>query len=447
MCAPFIPNMKQDKSDKIFEAAKGIFPGGVNSPVRAFGAVGGDPPFIKQAKGSRLTDLDGNRYIDYVLSWGPLIFGHADPAVVAAISKTAALGTSFGAPTAREVRLAEWVQSFFPTMERLRFVNSGTEATMSAIRLARGWTGRDKIVKFEGGYHGHVDSLLVKAGSGVATFGLPDSAGVPADLARLTITVPFNDLAAFQKVVETEGSKIAAVIVEPVPGNMGVVVPAPGFLPGLRELTRPFGIVLIFDEVMSGFRVAPGGAQERYGVRPDLTCLGKIIGGGLPVGAYGGRREIMEQVAPLGPVYQAGTLSGNPLAMSAGIATLERLKDPKVYERLETASATLCDGLLDAARAAKIPVQINRVGSQMTLFFAEQAVTSHATARLADTKRYATFFRAMLERGVYLPPSQFEAFFLSTAHTASDLQKTLAAAREAFKALLSRGGYSLSKTS
>lgn len=427
--------MKQDKSNKIFEAAKGRIPGGVNSPVRAFGAVGGDPPFIKRGKGSRLIDLDGNHFIDYVLSWGPLIFGHADRDVVAAISKTAALGTSFGAPTVREVRLAELVQSFFPTMERLRFVNSGTEATMSAIRLARGWTGRDKIVKFDGGYHGHVDSLLVKAGSGATTFGVPDSAGVPADVARLTITVPFNDLAAFQKIVEAEGSKIAAVIVEPVPGNMGVVVPSPGFLPGLRELTRPYGIVLIFDEVMSGFRVAPGGAQERYGVRPDLTCLGKIIGGGLPVGAYGGRREIMEQVAPLGPVYQAGTLSGNPLAMSAGIATLERLQNPKVYEQLEAASALLCDGLLDAARSGKIPVQINRVGSQMTLFFSEQPVTNYATARGADTKRYAKFFHAMLARGVYLPPSQFEASFLSTAHTASDIQKTIAAAREAFRGL------------
>jgi len=427
--------MKQNKSQKIFETAKEVLPGGVDSPVRAFGAVGGDPLFIKAAKGSRLIDLDGNRFIDYVLSWGPLIFGHADPAVVAAVAKTAAMGTSFGAPTAQEVRLAEWVRSYFPTMERLRFVNSGTEATMSALRLARGWTGRDKIVKFDGGYHGHVDSLLVKAGSGMATFGLPGSAGIPADLARLTITVPFNDLAAFQKVVEAEGSKIAAVIVEPVPGNMGVVVPVPGFLPGLRELTRPYGIVLIFDEVMSGFRVAPGGAQERYGVRPDLTCLGKIIGGGLPVGAYGGRREIMEQVAPLGPVYQAGTLSGNPLAMSVGISTLERLQNPQVYERLEAASATLCDGLLDAADAANIPVQINRVGSQMTLFFTDQPVINHATARRADVKRYAKFFHAMLTRGIYLPPSQFEAFFLSTAHTATDIKKTIAAAREAFKTL------------
>ncbi len=421
------------RSAALFDEAKAHIAGGVNSPVRAFGAVGGTPPFIRKARGSKITDADGNRFIDYVLSWGPLIVGHAHPSVVAAIQKAARTGTSYGAPTALETHLAARIQSFFPLMERMRFVSSGTEATMSAIRLARGWTKRDKIVKFEGCYHGHADALLVKAGSGATTFGVPDSAGVPADVARHTITIPFNSLAAFQKVVEEEGPRIACVIVEPVPGNMGTVLPAPGFLPGLRELTRPYDILLIFDEVMSGFRVASGGAQAHYGIRPDLTCLGKIIGGGLPVGAYGGRREIMEYVAPLGPVYQAGTLSGNPLAMAAGLATLELLQDEVVYRRLDALAALLCDGLLHAARAARVSVQINRLGSQMTLFFTSSPVSEYTSALQADRERYARFFHAMLNRGIYLPPSQFEAFFLSTAHTPADIRTTLSAASESFK--------------
>lgn len=425
--------MKRDKSAALFEEAQKRIPGGVNSPVRAFKSVGGNPLFIKRAKGSRIVDADGNRFIDYVLSWGPMIAGHAHPKVVEAIQKTAALGTSFGAPTSLEIDLAKLVQTNFPLMERVRFVNSGTEATMSAIRLARGFTKRTKIIKFEGCYHGHADSLLVKAGSGVATLGIPDSPGVPPDLARDTITLPFNNLKAVQKTLEQEGNKIACLIVEPVPGNMGTIPPENGYLPGLRELTRPFGIVLIFDEVMSGFRVAPGGAQERYGIRPDLTCLGKIIGGGLPVGAYGGKKEIMDQIAPVGPVYQAGTLSGNPLAMAAGIATLRLLQAPGVYEKLEARSAALAEGLAEAARRANVPVQINRVGSQMTLFFNKNKVGDYESALQSDRDRFGKFFLALLEKGVYLPPSQFEAFFLSMAHNASDIDKTVAAAYEALK--------------
>lgn len=344
--------MKQDRSAALFREAELRIPGGVNSPVRAFRAVGGNPLFIKRAKGSRVFDVDGNRFIDYLLSWGPMIVGHAEASVVAAIVKAAAAGTSFGAPTEKEVRLAGLIQDRFPLMERIRFVNSGTEATMSAIRLARAHTGRNKILKFEGCYHGHSDSLLVKAGSGATTLGVPDSPGVPPDLARDTLTLPFNDLKAVRKMVEREGDKIACLIVEPVPGNMGTILPEEGYLAGLRELTRPFGILLIFDEVMSGFRVDPGGAQARYGIRPDLTCLGKIIGGGLPVGAYGGKKEIMDQVSPVGPVYQAGTLSGNPLAMAAGIATLLRLGQPGSYEQLEARSAQLEAGIRDAARRA-----------------------------------------------------------------------------------------------
>ena len=427
--------MKREKSAALFQEAEKRIPGGVNSPVRAFKSVGGNPLFIKKAKGSKIVDVDGNRFIDYVLSWGPMIVGHAHPKVIEAIQKTAANGTSFGAPTALEVELARSVQANFPLMERVRFVNSGTEATMSAIRLARAFTRRNKIIKFEGCYHGHADALLVKAGSGATTLGIPDSPGVHPDLARDTITLPFNNLKLLQKTLEQEGNQIACVIVEPVPGNMGTIIPEDGYLPGLRELTRPFGIVLIFDEVMSGFRVAPGGAQERYGIRPDLTCLGKIIGGGLPVGAYGGKREIMELVAPAGPVYQAGTLSGNPIAMAAGLATLSLLKDVSVYEKLESRAAALADGLADAARKAKIPVQINRVASQMTLFFNSNRVTDYQTALQSDRDRFSKFFLALLEGGVYLPPSQFEAFFLSTAHSPSDIEKTVEAASRAFKKL------------
>lgn len=427
--------MKREKSAALFQEAEKRIPGGVNSPVRAFKSVGGNPLFIKKAKGSKIVDADGNRFIDYVLSWGPMIVGHAHPKVVEAIKKAAENGTSFGASTAAEIDLAKSVQAHFPLMERVRFVNSGTEATMSAIRLARAFTRRNKMIKFEGCYHGHADSLLVKAGSGATTLGIPDSPGVPPDLARDTITLPFNNLKALQRTLEQEGNQIACLIVEPVPGNMGTIVPDDGFLPGLRELTRPFGIVLIFDEVMSGFRIAPGGAQERYGIRPDLTCLGKIIGGGLPVGAYGGKREIMEMIAPVGPVYQAGTLSGNPLAMAAGLATLSLLKDLAVYEKLETRTADLAEGLTDAARKAKVSVQINRVASQMTLFFNSNKVTDYTTALQSDRDRFSKFFLALLEQGVYLPPSQFEAFFLSTAHSPSDIEKTVEAAYRAFKKL------------
>ncbi len=424
--------MRQTQSSNLFEVAKKCMPGGVSSPVRAFGAVGGHPLFIKQAKGSRITDVDGNRFIDYVLSWGALIAGHAHPTVVETVCKTAARGMSFGAPTPLEVSLVQLIQEAFPLMEQVRFVSSGTEAAMSAIRLARAATKRHKIVKFEGCYHGHSDALLVKAGSGAMTFGVPDSEGVPPDLARDTLTLPFNDIQAVETLMRQQGNEIACVIVEPAPGNMGTVLPEAGFLAGLREWTRPFGILLIFDEVISGFRTAFGGAQARFGIRPDLTCLGKIIGGGLPVGAYGGRRELMQQVAPVGPVYQAGTLSGNPLGMAAGIALLSLLKAPRFYERLEARAAHLADGLADAARRARVPVQINRMASQMTLFFSEHPVRDYQSALKADRRRFAQFFLALLEKGVYFPPSQFEAFFLSSAHTTRDIEKTLEAAAFAF---------------
>lgn len=425
--------MKRDQSEALFESAGEKIPGGVNSPVRAFKAVGGHPLFLKKAKGSTVTDVDGNRFIDYVLSWGPMIVGHAHPKVIAAVQKTAASGTSFGAPTPLEITLAERVQSKFPLMERVRFVNSGTEATMSAIRLARGFTQRDKIIKFEGCYHGHADALLVKAGSGAMTLGVPDSAGIPPDLARDTLTLPFNNLGAVRKALEAVGDKVACIIVEPVPGNMGTIIPKDGFLAGLRELTKAFGVLLIFDEVMSGFRVAPGGAQERYGIRPDLTCLGKIIGGGLPVGAFGGRLDIMNHIAPLGPVYQAGTLSGNPLAMAAGIATLELLATHRLYEKLEAKGAALEEGMRDAAKRAGIPVQINRVGSQMTLFFNRTRVQNYASAVKSSRKRFAKFYQTLLALGVYFAPSPFEALFLSTAHSPGDIDKTIAAVYEALK--------------
>ncbi|MGE5173147.1 MAG: glutamate-1-semialdehyde 2,1-aminomutase [Betaproteobacteria bacterium] len=427
--------MSGARSRKLFEEAKKHIPGGVNSPVRAFRSVGGEPLFIKKAKGSKIFDADGKAYIDYVLSWGPMILGHTHPKVTAALKKAIANGTSFGAPTELEITLAKMVKKAFPSIELVRMVSSGTEATMSAIRVARGHTGRDKIVKFEGGYHGHGDSLLVKAGSGVATFGLPDSPGVPTDLAKHTLTVAYNDLAAVKEIASREGEQVACIIVEPVAGNMGCVPPDPGFLEGLRKICDQYGIVLILDEVMTGFRVAYGGAQQLYKIKPDLTCLGKVIGGGLPVGAFGGKREIMEKVAPIGSIYQAGTLSGNPLAMTAGIETLKLLAKPGVYKTLEKSSAELEKGLRDAATEAGVPVAFNRVGSMFTSFFTNQKVKDFASAKTSDTMRFGKFFLSMLKNGVNLAPSQFEAAFMSLAHTRADIAKTIEAARKSFKGL------------
>ena len=425
-------------SESLFKAAQEVIPGGVNSPVRAFKGVGGSPFFVARAEGARLVDEDGRVYIDFLGSWGPLILGHAAPAVVEVLAETARRGTSYGAPTAQEVEMAERISRAVPTMEMVRLVSSGTEAAMSVIRLARGATGRDLIVKFDGCYHGHADSLLVKAGSGGATFGVPDSAGVPAALAALTLALPFNDLAAVSRALESRRGEVAGVLVEPVAGNMGVVPPAPGFLAGLRELCTRHGALLIFDEVITGFRVAFGGAQALYSVRPDLTCLGKIIGGGLPVGAYGGSRELMSKVAPLGAVYQAGTLSGNPLAVAAGLATLRALEDPAAYDRLDRLGALFQRGITEAAAAAGIPVTVNRVGSMLTAFFSDGPVTDYASARRADTARYARFFHGMLERGVYLAPSQFEAAFVSLAHSEQDLETAAQACREAMEGLARR---------
>ena len=422
------------ESRRLLESAARMIPGGVNSPVRAFRAVGGDPLFIARGEGARVWDVDGRAYIDFVGSWGPLILGHAAPAVVEAVTEAARRGTSYGAPTALEVEMAEAVTAAYPSMEMVRLVSSGTEAAMSAIRVARGATGRDLLVKFDGCYHGHADSLLVKAGSGSATFGVPDSKGVPSALAELTLTLAFNDLDGVRDLFARRGDRIAAVIVEPVAGNMGVVPPAPGFLPGLRAVTHEHGALLIFDEVITGFRVAYGGAQELYGVRPDLTCLGKIIGGGLPVGAYGGSRRVMAEVSPLGGVYQAGTLSGNPLAVSAGLAALRALADRRAYARLETLGARVEQGLRDGARKAGVPLTVNRVGSMLTAFFCAGPVGDYASARAADTARYARFFQAMLARGVYLAPSQFEAAFVSLAHSEADLETAAHAAAEAFAA-------------
>jgi glutamate-1-semialdehyde 2,1-aminomutase len=425
----------RERSREITSAARELLPGGVDSPVRAFNAVGGEPIVVAYGKGSRIWDADSNEYIDWVGSWGPLILGHAHPAVVEVIQRAAERGTSYGATTELEVELARIICSAVPSIEQIRFVSSGTEATMSAVRVARAFTGRDKILKFEGCYHGHSDGLLAKAGSGVATLSLPDSAGVPASFTAQTVLAPFNDREAVKQIFSTRGDEIAAVIVEPVPANMGLVAPAPGFLQFLRDITQRAGTVLIFDEVITGFRLAYGGAQMYYGVVPDMTCLGKIIGGGLPVGAYGGRREIMQMVAPAGPVYQAGTLSGNPLAMAAGIVTLHTLAGDGVYRGLDEMGARLADGLRDAAREVECAgVTVAQLGSMLTVFFLPEAPHDYRSAKRSDTGRYGTFFRAMLEAGVYLPPAQFEVMMCGLAHQQRDLDETIAAARHAFAA-------------
>ncbi len=427
--------MNTSRSEALFAEAIRLLPGGVDSPVRAFRAVGGKPLFIERGEGPYLWDVDGNRYVDYVLSWGPLILGHAHPRVVAAIAATAERGTSFGAPSPLELELARLIHSLMPGIEMIRFVNSGTEAVMSALRLARAFTRRDTIVKFIGNYHGHADMLLVQAGSGVATLGLPDSPGVPAAATADTLPCPYNDLAALKEIFQSHRGRIAAVIVEPVAGNMGVVLPREGFLKGVRELTANDGALLVFDEVMTGFRVHPGGAQALYGVSPDLTTLGKVIGGGLPVGAYGGRRDIMELIAPSGPVYQAGTLSGNPLAMSAGIETLKELSHPGVWDRLAAVTREIAGGLSSLARSRKVPLCVSSVGSMFGFFFHEGPVNDWDDAKASDTARYGEFFRVMLSEGVYLAPSQFEAGFVSTAHGAAQVTETLAAAEKAFTAV------------
>jgi glutamate-1-semialdehyde 2,1-aminomutase len=425
--------MVETRSACLYREAEDVIPGGVNSPVRACRAVGTTPLFIVRGRGSKIYDMDGSVYIDYVSSWGPLILGHAHPQVVAAIKEAAELGTTFGIPTPGEVELAKMISRLVPSMEMVRMVSSGTEATMSALRLARGYTGRSKIIKFDGCYHGHVDALLVKAGSGVATLGIPGSAGVPEAVVQHTLSLPYNDLNGVARVMESCGDEVAAIIIEPVAGNMGVVPPRPEFLEALRSWCNKTGTLLIFDEVITGFRLGLGGAQELYGVRPDLTCLGKILGGGLPVGAYGGRREIMSRVAPMGDVYQAGTLSGNPLAVAAGVACLRVLEGPGVYDTLEEAASYLLAGLGELAKKHGVQAQVSRVGSMGTIFFTSRPVVDFASALTSDTKRFARFFCAMLERGVYLAPSQFEAAFVSLAHTKDDLERTLAAADEALK--------------
>ena len=427
--------MNWKNSQRLFKKAQELIPGGVNSPVRAFKAVGGNPVFIQKAKGSKIYDVDGNTFIDYVLSWGPLILGHAHPKIVNALKKATEKGTSYGAPTSLEIELAELVLKAYPSMDLVRMVNSGTEATMSAIRVARGFTGRDKIIKFEGCYHGHADGLLVKAGSGATTFGVPNSPGVPKSYATETITLPFNDKEALKSVINQEWKSIACVIIEPVVGNIGCVLPKPGFLETLRELTTRHGIILIFDEVMTGFRVSYGGAQARYGIMPDMTCLGKVIGGGLPVGAYGGKKEIMSMVSPAGPVYQAGTLSGNPLAMTAGIETLKILLKSKTYKMLEKISGLLEKGLTDASKMAGAKTKFYRAGTMFCTYFTDTNVIDYTTAKTSDTAKFSRFFSNMLERGIYIAPSQFEAGFTSLAHTEQDIEKTVKAAYESFKRL------------
>ena len=425
--------MNFNKSMEQFNKAKELFPGGVNSPVRAFQAVGGQPLFIERGEGPFLYDVDGNRYIDYVLSWGPLILGHAHPDVVQALEETLIHGTSFGAPNPLETELAELIMGFMPNLDLLRFVNSGTEATMSALRLARAYTKRNKIIKFEGCYHGHADLLLVQAGSGVATLGLPDSPGVPPSTVQDTLVARYNDLNSVESLFSQFNGGIAAIIIEPVAGNMGVIPPVDGFLQGLRDLTTQHGTLLIFDEVMTGFRVHPGGAQTLYGINPDLTTLGKVIGGGLPVGAYGGRKEIMEMIAPAGPVYQAGTLSGNPLAMSAGIATLRKLADPGIWGTLEYTASTLVKGIGLSAQEAGVPIQQTHVGTMFSLFFTETPIVDWSSVKTCDTNRFSNFFQKMLNQGIYLAPSQFEAGFISTTHDENIIQETLEAAKKAIK--------------
>ena len=427
--------MNYEQSKKLFQHAKEVIPGGVNSPVRACKSVGRDPVFVDRAEGSMIYDVDGNGYIDYVGSWGPMILGHRHPAVVSAIQATLERGTSFGAPTDLEIELAEMVIAAVPSIDKVRFVNSGTEATMSAIRLARGVTGRDLIVKFDGCYHGHADTLLVEAGSGVATLGIPGSPGVPEAFAAQTISIPFNDMEAVNRVMAERGGDIACVIVEPVAGNMGFVPPVEGFLAGLREATEKAGSLLIFDEVITGFRVSLGGAQALYGVMPDLTTLGKIIGGGMPVGAYGGKKEIMDRIAPDGPVYQAGTLSGNPLAMAAGIATLAELNKPGVYKELDQKTDILTRGLKDAAQASGIAVQVGRVGSVFGMFFSEKPINNIDDAKSCDLDRFTSYYNAMLEQGIYIAPSQFESGFVSIAHSEEQIKKTIQAVKTVFDQL------------
>ena len=425
--------MKRTQSDTLFQEAQKYIPGGVNSPVRAFKAVGGNPLFIAKAKGPRITDVDGNEFIDYVSSWGPLIFGHAHPRIVDAVSRQAQLGTSFGAPTELEIELAQKVVAAVPSIESVRLVSSGTEATLSALRLARGFTGRDKIVKFEGCYHGHGDSLLVKAGSGVLSLGLPDCPGIVADLAKNTLNLPYNDTQAVEQLFRKMGKEIACLIVEPIGGNMGVVPPQPGFLELLRKVTAESGTLLIFDEVITGFRVAYGGAQKLYGVSPDLTCLGKIIGGGLPVGAYGGKKEIMDHIAPVGAVYQAGTLSGNPLAVTAGIEMLNLLSQPGVYEDLENKSERLCKGFKKNVKKLGVTATFTRVGSMFSMFFTDQEIVNFDSVKTSDTDLFKRYFNAMLEEGIYIAPSQFEAGFMSAVHTNDDIDQTIAAQSRALQ--------------
>ena len=425
--------MSRKKSIGFYHKALEMIPGGVNSPVRAFKAIGVPPSFIDRARGSKIFDVDGNEYIDYVGSWGPMILGHAHPKIVAALKRAISRGTSFGAPTPLEVELANRVKKAFPSMDLVRMVSSGTEAVMSAIRVARGYMGRPKIIKFEGCYHGHADSLLVKAGSGATTFGIPDSLGIPEDLAKHTLTASYNDLESVKALVTQYSGQIACIIVEPIAGNMGVVLPERGFLEGLRKICDEKGILLIFDEVITGFRAAYGGVQELYKIKADMTCLGKIIGGGLPVGAYGGERAIMEKVSPLGGVYQAGTLSGNPLAMTAGIATLELLRSKQTYRDLEKKTLYLTEKISECAEERGIPFTINRATGMFTLFFAEGPVKDYNSAKTSDTKRFAQFFIEMMDQGIYLPPSQFEAWFISLAHTQKDLDKTIEACDAAFK--------------